>query len=59
MLQAVAQLGYTTNSAGKQLRTQRSGKLLVIVPDILNPFFLVFGDGTRDWPSIFGSRKAP
>jgi LacI family repressor for deo operon, udp, cdd, tsx, nupC, and nupG len=39
VLQAVEQLGYTTNSAGKQLRTQRSGKLLVIVPDILNPFY--------------------
>lgn len=39
VLQAVEQLGYTTNHAGKQLRTQRSGKLLVTVPDITNPFY--------------------
>ena len=39
VLQAVESLGYTTNSAGKQLRTQRSGKLLVMVPDIANPFY--------------------
>ena len=39
VLQAVEHLGYATNSAGKQLRTQRSGKLLVIVPDISNPFY--------------------
>lgn len=39
VLQAVEELGYTTNAAGKQLRTQRSGKLLVIVPDVSNPFY--------------------
>jgi LacI family repressor for deo operon, udp, cdd, tsx, nupC, and nupG len=39
VLQAVASLGYATNSAGKHLRTQRSGKLLVIVPDISNSFY--------------------
>ncbi len=39
VLQAVEHLGYTTNASGKQLRTQRSGKLLVLVPDITNPFY--------------------
>jgi LacI family repressor for deo operon, udp, cdd, tsx, nupC, and nupG len=39
VLQAIEQLGYATNHAGKQLRTQRSGKLLVTVPDITNPFY--------------------
>lgn len=39
VLQVVDRLGYAPNSAGKQLRTQRSGKLLVIVPDISNPFY--------------------
>lgn len=39
VLQVVERLGYTTNYAGKQLRTRRSGKLLVTVPDITNPFY--------------------
>ncbi len=39
VMQAVAQLGYAPNSAGKHLRTAKSGKLLVIVPDISNPFY--------------------
>lgn len=39
VMQAVSQLGYAPNSAGKHLRTQKSGKLLVLVPDISNPFY--------------------
>jgi LacI family repressor for deo operon, udp, cdd, tsx, nupC, and nupG len=39
VLQAVAQLGYATNAAGKHLRTQRSDKILVTIPDISNPFY--------------------
>jgi len=39
VLQAVERLGYAPNSAGSQLRTQRSGKLVVTVPDITNPFY--------------------
>ena len=39
VMQAVASLGYATNAAAKHLRTQRSGKLLVILPDISNPFY--------------------
>ena len=39
VMQAVTQLGYAPNSAGKHLRTAKSGKLLVIVPDISNPFY--------------------
>lgn len=39
VLEVVEELGYATNSAGKMLRTRRSGKLLVIVPDIANPFY--------------------
>ncbi len=37
--QAVETLGYSPNSAAKSLRTLRSGKLLVTVPDLANPFF--------------------
>lgn len=39
VMQAVTQLGYVPNSAGKHLRTAKSGKILVIVPDISNPFY--------------------
>jgi LacI family repressor for deo operon, udp, cdd, tsx, nupC, and nupG len=39
VLQAVKVLAYAPNSAAKHLRTLRSGKLLVTVPDLSNPFF--------------------
>ena len=37
--EAVADLGYTPNLAAKTLRTLRTDKILVTVPDISNPFF--------------------
>jgi LacI family repressor for deo operon, udp, cdd, tsx, nupC, and nupG len=42
---AVRSLGYTPNAAAKSLRTHRSGKLLVTVPDIANPFFALILQG--------------
>jgi len=39
VMQAVTHLGYTTNAAGKHLRTQKSDKILVTIPDISNPFY--------------------
>ena len=39
VMQAVEFLDYAPNSAAKNLRTLRTGKLLVTVPDISNPFF--------------------
>lgn len=36
---AVARLGYAPNVAAKSLRTLRTQKILVTVPDISNPFF--------------------
>jgi len=39
VLQAVERLGFEPNSAAKNLRTHRTGKLLVTVPDLSNPFF--------------------
>lgn len=39
VMQAVTHLGYATNAAGKHLRTQKSDKILVTVPDISNPFY--------------------
>jgi LacI family transcriptional regulator, repressor for deo operon, udp, cdd, tsx, nupC, and nupG len=36
---AVAKLGYNPNMAARNLRTLRSSKVLLLVPDISNPFF--------------------
>jgi LacI family transcriptional regulator, repressor for deo operon, udp, cdd, tsx, nupC, and nupG len=48
VLQAVKYLGYTPNSAAKNLRTLKTGKLLVTVPDISNPFFSLILQGIED-----------
>lgn len=39
VMEAVASLGYAPNTAAKNLRTLRTDKILVTVPDISNPFF--------------------
>jgi LacI family repressor for deo operon, udp, cdd, tsx, nupC, and nupG len=39
VMAAVARLGYAPNVAAKTLRTLRTEKILVTVPDISNPFF--------------------
>jgi LacI family repressor for deo operon, udp, cdd, tsx, nupC, and nupG len=48
VLDAVDRLGYTPNAAAKHLRTLRTGKLLVTVPDISNPFFSLILRGIED-----------
>lgn len=48
VLQAVEELNYAPNSAAKNLRTLRSCKLLVTVPDIANPFFALILQGIED-----------
>lgn len=48
VLNAVEHLGYAPNSAAKHLRTQRSGKILVTVPDISNPFFSLILQGIEE-----------
>ncbi len=48
VLQAVDLLGYIPNSTAKNLRTSRTGKLLVTVPDISNPFFSLILQGIED-----------
>lgn len=48
VLKAVEFLGYAPNSAAKNLRTLRSGKLLVTVPDISNPFFSLILQGIEE-----------
>jgi LacI family repressor for deo operon, udp, cdd, tsx, nupC, and nupG len=47
-MRAVDSLGYAPNSVAKNLRTLRSGKLLVTVPDIANPFFALILQGIED-----------
>lgn len=39
VLNVVRQLGYTRNSVAASLRTTRTGRIIVTVPDISNPFF--------------------
>ena len=48
MLEAVTLLSYAPNSAAKHLRTLRSGQLLVMVPDISNPFFSLILRGIEE-----------
>ena len=48
VLRAVEALGYTPNSAASNLRTLRTHKLLVTVPDISNPFFSLILQGIED-----------
>ncbi len=39
VLEVVQRLGYTRNSVAASLRTTRTGRIIVTVPDISNPFF--------------------
>lgn len=48
VMRAVEQLGYTPNSAAANLRTLRTHKILVTVPDISNPFFSQILQGIED-----------
>lgn len=48
VLQVVERLSYAPNSAAKNLRTLKSRKLLVTVPDISNPFFSLVLRGIED-----------
>src|SRR5215475_7180351 len=48
VMRAIELLRYVPNSAGKNLRTLKSGKLLVTVPDISNPFFSLILQGIED-----------
>jgi LacI family repressor for deo operon, udp, cdd, tsx, nupC, and nupG len=48
VLQAVEWLRFEPNSTAKNLRALRTGKLLVTVPDISNPFFSLILQGIED-----------
>ena len=58
VLQAVEDLGYTPNSAARNLRTLRTGKLLVTVPDISQPVLLADPPGHRRRRAARGLRGA-
>jgi len=45
---AVERLGFTPNALSKHLRQARTGKLVVTVPDIANPFFSLILKGIED-----------
>ena len=45
---AVEQTGYRVNTVAKMLRQNRSGTLLVMLPDIANPFFSEILSGIED-----------
>jgi len=47
-MKAVEHLGYVPNATAKNLRTLKSGKLLVTVPDISNPFFSLILQGIEE-----------
>jgi LacI family repressor for deo operon, udp, cdd, tsx, nupC, and nupG len=48
VMKAVDTLGYAPNSTAQNLRTARTAKLLVTVPDISNPFFSLILQGIED-----------
>src|SRR5215470_8406242 len=48
VMRAVELLGYAPHAAAKNLRTLRSRKILVTVPDISNPFFSLILQGIED-----------
>lgn len=54
VLHAVEVLSYSPNSAAKHLRTLRSRKLLVTVPDISNPFFALILQGIEEAAQLAG-----
>jgi LacI family repressor for deo operon, udp, cdd, tsx, nupC, and nupG len=54
VLQAVNTLGYSPNVAAKVLRTLRTEKILVTVPDISNPFFSQVIRGVEEAASAAG-----
>jgi LacI family transcriptional regulator len=47
ILDAIDELGYVTNKAAQNLRTQRTNMIAIIVPDITNPFHTVFARGVQ------------
>lgn len=52
--QAIAQLGYEPNAMAKSLRTLKSNRIVVTVPDIANPFYSNIIRGVEETASAAG-----
>ncbi len=48
VLRVIAELGYSPNASAKSLRTLQTRKILVIIPDIANPFFSIVLQGIEE-----------
>lgn len=48
VLSAIERLGYAPNAVAASLRTSRTGKIIVSVPDIANPFFSAVIKGVEE-----------
>ena len=42
------ELGYRANAVAKSLRTQRTSTVMIVMPDLTNPFYPVFARGVQD-----------
>ena len=58
VMKAVELLGYVPNATAKNLRTLKSGKLLVTVPDLSNPFFALILQGNCPPSRLARERKS-
>lgn len=48
VMAAIAELGYKPNPAARTLRTNRTGLVALIVPEITNPYFSIIAQGVQD-----------
>lgn len=46
--QVADELGYRANAVAKSLRTNRTSTVMIVLPDITNPFYPVFARGVQD-----------
>ena len=46
--QVAVQLGYRANAVASSLRTQRTNTVMIVLPDLTNPFYPVFARGVQD-----------
>lgn len=46
--QVADDLGYRANAVAKSLRTNRTSTVMIVLPDITNPFYPVFARGVQD-----------
>src|SRR5215218_8717908 len=54
VLSAVAALGYVPNGLARGLKTQRSGLVALLVPEIMNSFYTTISRGVEDVANVSG-----